>query len=493
MAERFITSGQGNFYVQTEVSEPFEILTCVGVGDLPLPQGDLTPQYCPDPEHSGRFVIDGYIQGEPGAATTTLERPLSTVANWLLEQRCEFNALVAYLCDGVRAISRNFQVAFVLFNARVSDSAVLAAAARQPADNNRVMTNASITYADRQAIHRMEVVEQTLDNTAASNGIAFLPEACESDCAPARDLCEVGYMGLDGTQYNSEVKLTEDSGANWAQTATDPFLYDGGDAGKPVLVELADGEHRVIVPRISVAVGEPAEIAYSDDSGATWTNVYVGTFAGQFITKLFMYQGTIWACASDGYIYVSTDLGESWTAQESGVETSQTLRDIVMYTSDVGYCVGDTNVFLFTINGGTDWASRTGPAALTNLRSVAVNSEGYVFVGAADGVLYYSIDEGQNWLTRRDFGSGAGGSVDWIAFDRTHRYFGGLIYNTAAPVGTLYRSFDGGASWEEPSGQTASWNSGLNDGWVCDANNIFVAGEAHNGTTFVARAVPSGT
>ena len=490
MAEKFVTSGQGNFFVQTEVAEPFELLTCVGVGDLPLPQGDLTPQYCPDPEHSGMFVIDGYIQGEPGAATTTLERPLSTVANWLLDQKCEFNALVAYLCDGVRAISRNFQVAFVLFNARMSDSSVLAAAARQPADNNRVMTNASITYATRQAIHRMEVLIQTLTNTAASNGIAFLPEACESDCAPARDLCETGFMGLDGTQYNSEVKYTLTGGSLWTQTATDPFLYDGGDSGKPLLIELADGEYRVIIPRISTAVGEAAEVAYSDDGGVTWTNVYVGAYAGQVITKLFMYQGTIWASASDGYIYVSTDLGESWTAQESGVETLQTLRDIVMYTSDVGYCVGDNNEFLYTLNGGTDWATRVGPAALTNLLSVAVNSDGYVFVGAADGILYYSVDGGENWLTRRDFGAG---SVDWIAFDRTHRYFGGLIHNTAAPVGTLYRSFDGGASWEAPAGQTAAWNSGLNDGWVCDPNNMFVAGEAHGGTTFVAKAVPSGT
>lgn len=488
MPEGFVTGGQGNFFVQTEAADPFDLLTCTGVGDLPLPKGDLTPEYCPDPEHSGEFIIDGKIRGEPAAATTTLERPLSTVYNWLLEQTCSFNALVAWMCGGVRAVTTNFKVAAVLFGVESSNSTILAPVARQPGDDGRVLTNADITYDDRRMIYPIAFLTQTLANTADANGIAFLPAACESACGPARGLCEIGFMGLDGTQYNSEVKYTLDGGATWAQTATDPFLYDGGDTGKPLLIELADGAYRVIVPRISVAVGEYAEIAYSDDGGATWTNVYVGTVAGQFITKLFMYQGTIWATASGGYIYVCEDIGVTWTAQEAGVETVQTLRDVVMYSSLVGYAVGDTNAFLYTVNGGTDWALRIGPAVLTNLRSVAVNFTDYVFVGAADGTLYYTVDRGENWLTRRAFGAG---SVDWVAFDKTRRYFGGLIHNTGAPVGTAYRSFDGGASWETPTGQTATWNSGLNDGWICDQNNFYVVGNTHGGLTFVAKASPS--
>ena len=112
-----------------------------------------------------------------------------------------------------------------------------------------------------------------------------------------------------------------------------------------------------------------------------------------------------------------------------------------------------------------------------------------MFVGAADGNLYVSIDGGDNWgaLPRRTFGAGI---VQAVEFDEGTRYFGVLIHNTAAPVGKVYRSNDGGATWQTPAGQTATWNSGLNDIHICDQNHIVVVGETHDGTTFVASAVP---
>jgi hypothetical protein len=65
----FITTSQGDFFVQDDWTQTFEFLTCVGVGDLPKPAGDLTPSYCPDPSQKGRYQIDGWMQGEPGAGT----------------------------------------------------------------------------------------------------------------------------------------------------------------------------------------------------------------------------------------------------------------------------------------------------------------------------------------------------------------------------------------------------------------------------------------
>jgi photosystem II stability/assembly factor-like uncharacterized protein len=370
---------------------------------------------------------------------------------------------------------------------RLTNPAALAVVAHQPADDGRVDTNADVAYLDRMMLYNQTVQTQSLSNTADGNGIAFLPHACVSDCSSGRDLCDEGYIGLDGTQYNSEVKYTTTGGGTWTQTTADPFLYDGGNAGKPILVGLTDA-HRVIIPRISQSIGEAAEIAYSEDWGVTWTNIYVGTVGFQSIPKLFYWQGVIWAACTHGYIYVSTDLGDTWTVQENGTETGQTLRDGVMYSDRVGYAVGDNNAFLYTLNGGSDWNLRVGPAPAVNLRSVAVNRRGWVFVGAADGNMYYSTDQGATWATRREFGIG---TVDWIAFYGRNRYIGYAIWNDATPVGWLYRSFDGGATWHRVPGQTAGWNSGLNDGHICDQNNAFVVGEAHGGNTFVAAAVPA--
>jgi len=312
-------------------------------------------------------------------------------------------------------------------------------------------------------------------------------------------LCEEGYITLNGVGLYSagdvEIKYTTNGGGAW-NVAPDPFVYGGG-ASSVVVVETADG-HRAIVARGEPidggGGGSPAEVAYRDVAyGAdwatvAWTNVWVGTVLGQTIQDLFYYGGRVWATASGGYIYSSNDLAESWTVLEDG-SVVQDVNGVCMYSLQIGYAVGDNNSFWYTTHGTVWNTDRAGPADTVNLLSVAVNDKGHVFVGAADGNLYVSEDGGQNWVTRHAFGVG---SVDWIEFDAKHRYFGGLVYNTGAPVGTLYRSIDGGATWQAPQPGNQPDNNGLNSGFVCDQNHIFVVGDLDDGgDTFVAYASPA--
>lgn len=485
----FFKAGEGDFFVQDQRSEVFAHLTCVGLDELPLPQGDLTPVFCPDPSKKGEFMIDGFVQGEPATPTTTLTKPLSAVANWLLEQKCPFVGWTTWACGGIRGDPENYEIGILLFGMQVSNSSIVAPAVVQArADDTRIDTNAEVAYTDRVLIYQVDVAVQALNNTAAANAIAFLPEACESRCQPQRGLCEEGYMVLDGTLYNSEIKKTHDGGATWVPTSADPFTYAGGDASDVVVFETANGGHRAIISRGSMTLGEPAEVTITTDWGVTFVNVDVGAVNDQWINDLFSMQAKIWAAATDGYIYRSDDLGNTWIALESGVETNWALNSIVMHTLDEGYCVGNFNAFLYTTDGD-EWNARVGPSVGTHLLSVATNDAGHVFVGAADGILYVSEDGGVTWAVRRNFGAG---SIDWIAFDTSLKYIGVLVYNTAAGVGTTFRSKDGGASWQDPSGQVGAWNAGLNSGFICDANNWFVVGEVFDGTTFVAKASPSG-
>lgn len=482
-----IYRSQGHLWVQDDWTEDFYLLTCTGVGDVTVPSGDLTAKYCPDPEHSGEFMISGYIRGEAGLVSTTLTKPLSSVYNFLLENKCGGNALITWLCEGAADTPYRYILAALLYNFSFSGDRTLGQpVAAEPGDNERVSVNATLNATALRMIYAQEWARQTLSNTADANGIAFLPEKCASDCSDERALCEIGFMGLDGSQYNSEVKYTIDSGATWTQTTVDPFAYNGGDSGKPVLFELSGGTERAIVPRISMAVGEYAEVAFTEDRGVTWSNVYVGTVDSAFLRKLWKYRGKVWACGTGGYIYISTTLGSSWTAQESGVETTQTLNDGVMYDESVGYCVGNNNSFLYTLNGGADWSSRTGPAVGANLLSVAVNGKGHVYVGASDGALYRTTDKGVTWATVQDFGVG---TVPAVYFDNTLRFIGYCIFNTAAPLGTVYRSINGGATWREVTGMPT--NAGLTDLHICDQNTVIAAGNAQGGTTFVAKAIPA--
>jgi len=466
----FLESIEGDIFVQETSRANWLHLDCAQGGALPLPLGDLTPVYCRSQSEKAQVVIAGKIRGDPALGTTTIDQPLATTVNWLFERRCAFPVLFTLACEGEPAIPENFQVGAVVVPAELSYDTVL-------------------------LLYRIAVNEVAVSNTAAANGVVFLPEACGTKCGNPRGACEEGYIALDGTLYDSEVKKTT-TGVNWTQTPADPF-EEGGDSSSPVTLNLWDS-HRAFVARISASVWRPAEISYTEDSGDSWTNVDVGNVVGAFFGRngLVYSNGRLFAAVSGGLIYDSRDIGDTWVLRSNGTAAGfQNLNAITMESLETGYAVGDVNTFLYTVNG-EDWFSRTGPAVGVNLLSVAINLSGDVFVGAADGNIYRSEDGGQTWLQTDNLTPGAWrsfgvGSVDWIGFDKSGM-FGFVLFNTAEPRGTIFRTFNQGATWGTStiSGQTGTWNSGLNAMHICDQNNAYVVGEAHAGNTFIAQIGP---
>lgn len=492
----FITNAEGNYFVQSQRSERFVWLTCTGVGDLELPAtAELTPVYCPDPLNSGDFKIDGFIKGDVGMGTYSLEKPLATVYNFLLEEPCPFGGRINWVCRGIRQDERNYEIAVVMPDSTPGRRSIRNPVRSPGGTEERVMTNLDLSFPDALMIYHLQIVRQVLTNTVPANAIYFLPQRCEDRCGAARGLCETGVMGLDGSgylgyvlyPYDSEIKKTFNGGAAWAPTATDPYTY-GGNTSAILMMETSGGGIRIIAFRSQSVPGAPAESAYSDDLGVTWNNSLVGGVNGQAVTSWALCGAKIVVSCTGGYIYESSDQAESWQVQEAGVETGEDLNDITFYSDQIGYCVGDNNVFLYTLNAGADWAMGNRPAVPgVNLLSCAVNDKGHLFCGSNDARLFRTEDGGADlWAEVLDLG---GGTIPWIRFDPKALYVGAMIHNNTTPVGSLYRSEDGGASWPIIANMPA--NNGLNGGFVCDQNHIFVVGELHaDGTTFVAYTQP---
>src|SRR5690606_36431684 len=118
---------------------------------------------------------------------------------------------------------------------------------------------------------------------------------------------------------------------------------------------------RVVVARGTTDAGNPAEIAYSDDFGATWTAVNVGSTNAQFAQgphSLFAYDPyNMWLVAGSGYIYYSDDGGLTWDTQDAGVATSNALHAIHFATDRIGYAVGASDTVLKTEDGGLSWTA----------------------------------------------------------------------------------------------------------------------------------------
>jgi photosystem II stability/assembly factor-like uncharacterized protein len=68
--------------------------------------------------------------------------------------------------------------------------------------------------------------------------------------------------------------------------------------------------------------------------------------------------------------------------------------------------------------------------------------------------------------------------MDWL-----DEYVGVFIHNTAAIVGTIWWTVNGGYTWEAVPLSEA--NSGLNDVIILDENTAFVVGEIDGGTAMI--------
>jgi photosystem II stability/assembly factor-like uncharacterized protein len=471
----FIQKAEGTAYVRTEPLTPFAVLTCTGVGDVTLPRGDRTTRYVPDVRRVGRFVAAGSFATEPGAATVTLTRPLSSVYNYLLELDCPFTFRVNWACRGSRTDVLNYDVATVLFDAAVTSSTISAPVALQPDENDRVDTSADVSASRWAFVYQIAATRQTL--AAGTDGVvdfAIAPSECGGPCGSRVIGGQIAYAVVNASApYYVSVYRTANGGATWT-AATAPF--SNGPATSIVLVPHSTG-YRLVVGRAAVT-GEPAAVAISDDGGDTWSEIEVGSRTEQAVNRVTMDTiGRLWAACSGGYIYRSSDRGETWSAVEAGVATSEDLRDIAMASDTVGYAVGDAGTILYTADGST-WSAMVPPAAGVNYATVAASSEGAVFVGGNDGVLYGTY--GGSW---KALATAMGASVTRIRFDPDHGFFGLATLTTGAGSGILLRSEDGGATWYRLPGDYVPVNSGLSAVALYSPNEGYVGGAS----AFVAK------
>jgi len=488
--------GWGNVFHQREFDEAFEFLTCCAIDDITVPEGDVTIKKCPDPNRSGDFMATSSIVGDAGPPTMSLVRPLRKVYNHLMETECPAQYRLNWACRGDRTVVYNYSVGFLLLYGRITNRGIPTPSVLEPSNEDRVETNADATGLDSTLIYQLTGDTQPNTFTQAINDMVFLAKQCEDICGERVGLGEIGYAVMDAAGYMDqsevEVGITKDGGANWAAVAGEPF---GATYTHNLLCvevkETSDG-HRVLTGREGVAGTDP-QIAYSDDEGATWTQVSpTGCAHGQAVNDLEKdLTGALWACGDDGYIWKSTDVGNSWTAQEEGVETVQDLNAMAFVTDamfkpkEFGVAVGDSNAYLYTSDGGENWSAGTGPAVGVNLLSVDINKFGHIYVGTNDARLFRSTDEGDNWTEVLDK---TAGSIDYIHFDPYMNYFGALCYNTASPVGTVYRTEDGGASWYTDVVGTTPTNQGINVVRCVGPNMIYAGGELlAGGTPFIAK------
>lgn len=304
-------------------------------------------------------------------------------------------------------------------------------------------------------------------------------------------------------------------------------------AHKALLLDIAAAGERVVV------AGEHGIILYSDDDGDHWQQAVVPTY--HMLTGIhFVDRKKGWAVGHDGLILASDDGGENWRIQRDGLaiqhqtnlETREAahrrveelqqrlatadeaskeqlevdlddarieledadvtldepvftspLMDVWFQDANVGWAVGAFNTLVVTRDGGQHWVNSD--SVLDNpdqlhLNTVTGDGNGRVFVAGEGGIMFRSLDGGLSWESLEPFYDGS-----WFGavYDTLHDTL--LVFGLR---GHLYRSTDFGGTWEptgaDNSNTLAGGNASVEGGIVLAGADGTVLLSADGGKTF---------
>lgn len=238
------------------------------------------------------------------------------------------------------------------------------------------------------------------------------------------------------------------------------------------------------------------------DGGVTWTAMAPPTSSPKLAmhwasTTTGLVGGGTMGVANTSYIMRTTDGGAKWTTVYSSSRTP--IKNIHCPDATYGYAVTDlgpgkpevSGVVLRTANGGASWTERTVPVGLFNGEALHAVSSTELFASSG-ATLYRSADSAATWTTvvsstatLRDVyfpGSlrgyvvgdsgtmwrteiGGDSAAEWFAvslptswnLNAVHFvsfYDGWITASSAAAYAALWRSRDGGASWQEELSQS---------------------------------------
>lgn len=438
---------------------------------------------------NGQYTTVGFSEEPPEPIPLSLSTYIGPVREYL--EKITRGALYILLRDtGVPDLFTNWHRAFVVDIAKRSGKSRTGLAKRDT-DAAAMLTVTLQALPPIMDLSQFKVMRQTTGETQALNDLSFLQDK-QPWTAPggAKFGGRNGFAGADSAAgpATANVQKTTDGGGTWAAAATDPFAA-AEHVGPVITFPRSGSAFRILVGRAVTDAAAPPEVAYSDNNGATWTAVSLGSTNALFfragprgLFHLDYYH--IWAVVSAGGIFFSGDGGLTWTQQGASV-TANDLNAIHMANAKVGYAAGEADTILKTVDGGTTWAAVTATGSGANILTIDVLDENRVWVGLDDGTFFYSLDGGTTWTARRFTGLNARygvGDVKDIEF--LNDYVGLMIADNASPVGEIFLTKDGGYTWEPITTPT---NAGLNAVHWIDSESFFSVGEPQGGTAVILK------
>jgi photosystem II stability/assembly factor-like uncharacterized protein len=257
------------------------------------------------------------------------------------------------------------------------------------------------------------------------------------------------------------IVYSDDSGATWRQAAV------------PVSVDLLGVSFPG--PKIGWAVGHGGVVLTTRDGGTTWTRQLAGRQAAEIAVRY--YKGRAAPTPDE------TRALEQATAQ-LGRNGAQPFLDVLFDSETSGFIVGAFNTIFRTEDGGQTWVpwmDRTSNPKELHFYSVR-GRQGRVFLAGEQGKVWRLQADAKRFVP--------------VPTPYTGTFFGLVVADPATLLafgmrGALYRSPDGGATWQKVATNTGAGitaGAALPDGRIAlvdQGGSIHVSLDA--GRTFIAR------
>ena len=501
------TSKKGSLFIQPDgPNTEMYYLGCHTMGDLTDSAGGaVTPFYCWDPSGNG-WIEQGELTSPPDKISFTIDTRVDAGGSldWTEIVSCPFSVYVLLRDCGRRDHFANNVRAWIMPEVRKLTTTYSGLVTME----EDVEATMSTTFeAAPQLIKPVEVavVQQLPDATGAAaqaGGVRDLydvcfnnDQRCENDCGETLALCEQGWVvGEAGAAVETaELQWTADAGTTWTDLAAAPFAA-ALDIFAVTRFYVGRSTVRVLVCENAAGAGQ-GTMSYSDDNGVTWTAATIGgaatndgsTSGG---TLLALDERHIYCAGNNGYIWISRDAGLTWEATEEGIVTATAYVGLSFDPSGTfGFAVATgADITAITDDGGLSWtAGSTAPSGGDDLLCCARLDRNKIWVGTDEGNLWWTDDGSVTWTQRTGWVGSGVGDIEDIQFVNDN--VGWMTVDTAGPYGWLFRTIDGGFTWDR---LVTPVNLGINQLWACDENHAFAVGMTTTaGNSFIAYAQPA--
>lgn len=200
----------------------------------------------------------------------------------------------------------------------------------------------------------------------------------------------------------------------------------------------------------AVALGFAGKHVYTSDGGETWQ--FIGYWGDTIMEIAFLDSLNGFAAGTSSY--ETTDGGLSWNWR---MDMGQSLLDFSFVDDNIGYCAGggfpagDGLILKKTTNSGQSWNKTiinddfTDVFFQTKNRGWFIGKRGY-----DETALYQSLDAGNTLIPRDDFPGSRPSSV----------YFLDSLTGIIGAQNKVFKTYDGGAIWQEKNISGISGNAG---------------------------------